>query len=184
MTESKPEHTSLTIFEAGEPERQEAIKALLTGVTPGDEVKEVRTRGNKTVPSVNVYYMTRQAGLITGFRWSHTKLSEKWWPNEQHPVEYEMEVRVDIWDRDGNIYSHEASGSGDVSFHSDRRGNVLSWTNIKNSARSRAIKKCLSYFGIAHDVYRRKEVIEDTEDYFGETQTKDQSTTTTEEDYF
>ena len=161
MTKPKTE-TSLTLFDGIDAKHlEEAVKALISGKTPRAEIKEVKVRGGRLVPSVNAYYMTRQIGLLTGFRWSSEELGDRWWPNEENPVEYEVKVRVTIYDQNGNAYSHTSTGRGDPAFHSDKDGNILSRVNIKKSGYTDGIKKCLSYFGIANDVYGRKDLSED-----------------------
>ena len=66
-------------------ERKKAIQRFLAGRTPKDNIKwrEGNTKGVKDVPYVTGSYIMRQAGLVTGFKWSHRKLDQRtlpdWW---------------------------------------------------------------------------------------------------------
>ena len=144
------EDTALTIF--GRPDK-EAIESLLTGRTPVNEIKDRVVGGGKRAKYVNTYYMTRQASLITGFRWAAECLEEKIHPGPPAPAqEIAAKMRVTLWDRDGNKVSFESWGCVQV-----QKQGVLFYDQMK-AAYSDGIKKCLSYFGIANDVYGGKDL--------------------------
>lgn len=160
MTKNNSQQTSLTLFDGiGDEEYKKAVEALISGKTPSAEIRERTIPGGSRANYVNAYWMTRQISLLTGFKWSSCKLSEKWWPNEDDPQEYECEVRITIYDPQGNPYSHESTGGAVVL--RDKQNKILSRINTKKTGYTDGIKKCLSYFGIANDVYGRKDLSED-----------------------
>ena len=161
MTE---EAKALTIFEAvGTKERGEAIKNLLKGRTPINEVRKRPMRGGGEANYVNTYYMTRQIALLTGFRWTSCCLEEKFYPDEKSPREVGAKMEVTIWDINSNQYSHSSWGQKDIArWTSDgkdhKAGEPISIFDDLKAAYSDGIKKCLSYFGIANDIYGGKEL--------------------------
>lgn len=158
------EEKALTIFEAiSKKEQLEAIKNLLKGKTPIAEVKKRPMRGGGEANYVNTYYMTRQVSLITGFRWQSRPLEEKFYPDEKNPREVGVKMEVIIYDKDGHQYSHQSWGQKDIArWASDgkdhKTGEPISIFDDLKAAYSDGIKKCLSYFGIANDVYGGKEL--------------------------
>ncbi len=162
MTE---EQKVLTIFDAGIKERAEAIKNLLRGKTPINEIKKRPVRGGGEANYVNTYYMTRQIALLTGFRWTTKYIEERARPNFDKPIEVGVRVEVTIWDNQGNQFTQGSWGQKDVVryTHDDPKGNykagdIISLFDDLKAAESDAIKKSLSYFGIANDVYGGKEL--------------------------
>jgi hypothetical protein len=146
----------LTIFDGVErKEVQKAILNLINGKTPISEVRKLPTEAGG-YNYVNGYYMTRQLSLITGFRWSSECLEEVWYPSKEKPDELGAKMKVTIWDKDGNQYSHISWGAAKVK-------PKISIFDEWKSAYTDGIKKCLSYFGIANDVYGGRDL-----DYFGE----------------
>lgn len=164
------EGKTITIFEAvGKKERDEAIKNLLRGKTPIAEVKKRPGRGGDEFNYVNTYYMTRQISLLTGFRWTTHCLEERHYPSEQNPKEVGAKIEVIIWDTNSNQYSHQSWGQKDVArYTKDQfnrqgekvalKGDIISIFDDLKAAYSDGIKKCLSYFGIANDIYGGKEL--------------------------
>jgi len=154
---------------------QAAIKSLITGKTPITEVRKRDSRGGE-VNYVNGYYMFRQASLITGFRWSSRCLQEKYVPNEDSPVEIGALMEVILYDQQGNAFSHQSWGNSDVKrygkdqFKDGKKahsaGEIISLFDDLKAAYTDGIKKCLSYFGIANDIYGGRELnyFEDQED--------------------
>lgn len=146
---------------------QTAIKSLISGKTPITEVRKRDSRGGE-VNYVNGYYMFRQASLITGFRWSSKCLREKYLPNEDTPTEIGALMEVTLYDQAGNAYSHQSWGSSDVKRYAKDQfkdgkkvhsaGEIISLLDDLKAAYTDGIKKCLSYFGIANDIYGGKEL--------------------------
>ncbi len=166
MTEKKiKEDKSLTIFEAIPlKERQEALNSLITGRTPQKEIKQRDARGGSTVNYVNTYYMTRQISLLTGWRWTSECLEERFFP-ESNPREAGARMKVTIWDAQGREYSHSSWGQKDISKWAKdnpakgvKAGDPIAIFDDLKAAYSDGIKKCLSYFGIAADIYGGKEL--------------------------
>ena len=164
------ETTALTIFDAiGEQERAEAIKAFLSGRTPQSEIQERDGRGGTRIKYVKTYYMTRQITLLTGSRWSHENTEERARPNWDDPIEVGVKVRITVWDSNSTAYSHTAWGQKDVArfkakygkdnkvLNPDQANKLISIFDDLKAAESDGIKKALSYFGIANDVYGGKE---------------------------
>mgnify|MGYP001575280079 CR=1 FL=1 len=164
------EDKQLTVFgNVGEKERQEAVNNLLTGRTPSSEIRTRKARGGGEVNYVNTYYMVRQIGLLTGFRWSSEMVREKFRPNEEDPVEVGVLMKVTIWDQ-GKTFWHYSWGQKDVAryqakydklgklLNPEQEGKIISLFDDLKAAYSDGIKKCLSYFGIASDVYGGKEL--------------------------
>ncbi|HOX23623.1 MAG TPA: hypothetical protein PLL10_09175 [Elusimicrobiales bacterium] len=157
---------TVTLFEAvGEQERNKAIQSLMNGKTPITEVRKRPMRGGGEANYVNTYYMTRQLSLITGFRWASEYLEDKARPNWESPIEVGVKVKVTIWDKNGTPYSHTCWGGKDVVRYTkdDPRGNykagdIISLFDDLKAAESDAIKKCISYFGVANDIYGGKEL--------------------------
>lgn len=136
-----------------------AINNLISGTTPKEEIKEREVGGGKMAKYVNTYYMTHQFSLVTGFKWSSECLEERTFPDikdkegKPFPIqELAAKMKVTTWDRNGSQYSHVAWGCVPV----QSRG-VLLFDQWK-AAYSDGIKKCLSYFGIANDVYGGKDL--------------------------
>jgi len=161
---------AVTIFEAiPEKARREAIQALLTGKTPKKYILHRPARGGGIADYVNTYYMTRQASLVTGFRWSSECLREVFRPNEQDPVEIGALMKVTLLDGSGNEVSHISWGGKEVAKYSrdmldpktkeavHKKGDIISLFDDLKAAYSDGIKKCLSYFGIANDIYGSKD---------------------------
>ena len=146
---------------------QTAIKSLISGKTPITEVRKRDSRGGK-MNYVNGYYMFRQASLITGFRWSSKCLREKYIPSEDNPTEVGALMEVILYDQAGNAYSHQSWGSSDVKRYAKDKfkdgkkvhfaGEIISLFDDLKAAYTDGIKKCLSYFGIANDIYGGKEL--------------------------
>ena len=159
------DETALTIFEAvGIKQRQEALQTLLTGKTPEKYILTRPARGGGIAKYVNTYYMTRQISLVTGFRWNSECLKEEFRPNKEEPVEIGAFMKVTILDGSGNEISHYSWGQKDVARYSydDKKGNykkgdMISLFDDLKAAYSDGIKKCLSYFGIANDIYGSKD---------------------------
>ena len=157
---------ALTIFDAvTDKERKEAVRNLLRGRTPVTEIRKRPMRGGGEANYVNTYYMTRQIALLTGFRWTMEYLEDRARPNWDKPVEVGVRVKVTIWDNNGTQYSQGSWGQKDVARYTkdDPRGNykagdIISLFDDLKAAESDAIKKALSYFGIANDVYGGKEI--------------------------
>jgi len=156
---------ALTIFEAiGKKQRIAAIQALLTGKTPEKYILTRPARGGGIAKYVNTYYMTRQVSLVTGFRWNSECLKEEFRPNKEEPVEIGAFMKVTILDGSGNEISHYSWGQKDVARYNydDKKGNykkgdMISLFDDLKAAYSDGIKKCLSYFGIANDIYGSKD---------------------------
>lgn len=146
----------LTIFDGiDRKEVQQSIKNLIEGKTPIKEVRQLPADAGG-FNYVNTYYMTRQISLITGFRWTSECLEEKPYPDAEKPIELGAKMKVTIWDKNGNQFSHVSWGSAKVK-------PKISFFDQWKAAYSDGIKKCLSYFGIANDVYGGRDL-----DYFGE----------------
>jgi len=162
-------NNKLTIFntESYGKDIQAAIKSLITGRTPITEVRKRDSRSGE-VNYVNGYYMFRQASLITGFRWSSKCLREKYIPTEDNPTEIGTLMEVTLYDQAGNAYSHQSWGSSDVKRYAKDKfkdgkkvhsvGEIISLFDDLKSAYTDGIKKCLSYFGIANDIYGGREL--------------------------
>ena len=156
---------ALTIFEAiPDKARREAIKSLLTGKTPEKYILHRPGKGGGTIDYVNTYYMTRQISLVTGFKWISECLQEKFRPNEDNPIEVGAFMKVTIFDSTDAPISHTSWGSKDVSrYNKDdnkgnyKKGDIISLYDDVKAAYSDGIKKCLSYFGVANDVYGSKD---------------------------
>ena len=149
-----------SIFETDSTQFQEAFKSFIEGRTPAKEIKTRPMRGGGTANYVNTYYMTEQIGLLTGFRWSSECLEEKALPDWNNPRELGAKMRVTVWDREGKQYQHTSWGQKDVAVFTkgDKTGKPMSIFDDMKAAYSDGIKKCLSYFGIARDIYGGKEL--------------------------
>lgn len=168
----KEENTELTMFAIPVKEQKEAIKNLISGRTPINEVKQRPMRGGGTANYVNTYYMTRQISLITNFRWISECLEERILERE-----IGAKMKVTIYDKDGNAYSHISWGQKDIARYTKddpngnyKKGDSMSIFDDLKSAYSDGIKKCLSYFGIANDIYGGKEL-----EYFADDNTTENS---------
>ena len=145
-------NTALTVFEhMDKGEVEAAIKNLITGKTPRKEIRQREIGGGRKAPYVNGYYMFRQLSLITGFRWSSECLEEKTYPDKPPHKYLGARMKVTIWDKHGNQYSHVSWGEKPIT---EGTGYFDQW----KAAYTDGIKKCLSYFGIANDVYGAKDL--------------------------
>lgn len=171
----------LTIFsgeKAVEKDVLAAIKSLVTGQTPIIEVREKDGRSGKE-RYVNGYYMFRQASLLTGWRWSSKCLREKYVPSEEDPKEVGALMEITLFDQEGHSFSHQSWGSSAVHrYEKDgkghKAGDIISLFDALKSAYTDGIKKNLSYFGIANDIYGGKEL-----NYFEENNETGQTSLTT-----
>ena len=149
-------HDDFSLFTANLIEPQiEAIITLITGKTPVADIRWREARGGGQVRYVNTYYMTRMMNLLTRFRWKAECLEEKTRTPER-PVEVMAKMKVTYWDDKGREYSQTSWGSKDIS-RSRRDSSMISFGDDLKAAYSDGIKKCLSYFGIADDIYGSKE---------------------------
>jgi hypothetical protein len=161
MVEDK---NQLTIFEVKNDQFQKAFESFISGKTPNEVIKQKDGKGGGKENFVNIYWMTEQISLLTGFRWTSECLEEKALPNWDKPRELGAKIRVTIWDKDNRQYQHTSWGQKQVGYyklnHSDKTkaGQPLSIFDDLKAAYSDGIKKCLSYFGIARDVYGGKEM--------------------------
>ena len=163
---------SMTIynyFNAMRTEVKNALEGLIRGQTPATEIRTRVIRGGGKARYVNTYFMTRMASLLTGFRWSSECMAEKYVPNEMAPREVGAKMRVTLYDEEGKSYFMEAWGQSDVKKYANndpkgnyKAGDPMSIIGDMKAAYSDGIKKCLSYFGIANDVYGGKDL-----SYFG-----------------
>lgn len=156
----------LTIFSVGKAERQIAIDAFLSGITDKKHIRQRPARGGGNVEYVSTYYMTRMMNLLTGFKWTSECVEEKARPNWETPVEIMCKMKVTTWDNNGRALSHTAWGTKDVAYYKSKftkdskappKPQIIALGDDLKAAYSDGIKKCLSYFGIADDVYGGKE---------------------------
>jgi hypothetical protein len=158
------EDNQLTIFEVKNDQFQKALDSFISGNTPHDVIKKRPMRGGGDANYVNTYWMTEQIGLLTGFRWSSECLEEKAIPNWDKPREIGAKMKVTIWDRIGKTYNHTSWGQKEVAYYKStyadksKAGLPMSIFDDLKAAYSDGIKKCLSYFGIARDIYGGKEL--------------------------
>lgn len=163
--EIKLERVPKNVFEITLPEWRErrfkAFKALISGRTPLDCIKERPGRGGSPQKYVDVGYMTEQANLLYNFEWTHEVLQEVERTNGKGEiVEVGAFIKVTV-----QTTSHTSWGQKDVARYtkdafdgSHKAGDIISLFDDKKAAISDGIKKCLSYFGIAADVYAGKEL--------------------------
>jgi recombination DNA repair RAD52 pathway protein len=145
----------LTIFDIGLAERQKAMDVFLSGDTPREFIRKRPGRGGSTQEYVSTYYMTRLFNLITGFQWTSECLEEKYRPDATKPIEIMVKMKVTTWNKSNQPISHTAWGTKDVVY--TKQGKIIALGDDLKAAYSDGIKKCLSYFGIADDVYGGKE---------------------------
>ena len=151
--------TALPINSKEFRERQtEAIKRLVTGKTPLKEIKKREGRGGGQQKYVDIAYMTEQANFITGYRWKQEIIKEEEYKDKTGKVlELGVLVRVTFY-ANGMEISKEQWGQKDVMYRKDKPEIPLCYFDDKKAAISDGVKKCLSYFGIAADVYAGKEL--------------------------
>ena len=176
MEEEQEQKSNLAMFAIPKAEQQKAIKNLINGRTPVEEVKQRAMRGGGTANYVNTYYMTRQISLITNYRWTSECLEERILDKE-----IGCRMKVTIYDKDGNAYSQTSWGQKDIARYSKddvngnyKKGDPMSIFDDLKAAYSDGIKKCLSYFGIANDIYGGKEL-----EYFADDSTGNSGVTLT-----
>lgn len=142
-----------TLFELLDiKEVQKAVANLILGKTPQEEIRERVVGGGKKAKYVNGYYMFRQASLITGFRWSSECLEEKTYPLNPPYQALGAKMKVTYWDKYNNEYSHTSWGAVDI------QAKGVNYFDQWKAAYTDGIKKCLSYLGIANDVYGGKDL--------------------------
>lgn len=146
--------------------RKEAIRRLLSASTPPEYVKNRPMRGGGTANYVDIGYMSEQANLLTYHRWQDEILKEEIRCNDKdEPVEIGVLIKVTVWGASGFPCSHEQWGQKDVARYkyndkggAYKAGDIISLFDDKKAAISDGVKKCLSYFGIAADIYAGKEL--------------------------
>ena len=139
--------------------RAEAINNLITGRTPLGQIKKRPGRGGGSQRYVDIVYMTEQANLITTFKWKQEVVKEEEYRDKNGKVlELGVLVRVTFYGADGEAVSKEQWGQKEVMYQKDRPDIPVCYFDDKKAAISDGVKKCLSYFGIAADVYAGKEL--------------------------
>lgn len=155
----------VTIFSSTNAEfnklQEEAINNLFKSKTPIKHIRQRPIQGGGEANYVNTYYMTQQASLITGFRWESECLEERAIPDWENPIEIGCKMRVTIYDSKGNAYRHTSWGQKEVGRYKKehpKAGEAMSIFDDLKAAYSDGIKKALSYFGIANDIYGGREI--------------------------
>ena len=138
--------------------KKEALTRLTKGMTPLKEIKSRPGRGGGTQKYVDIAYMVEQANLLTTFNWKQEVIKEEEFRDKSGKVlEIGTLVRVTFFNPDGTEISKEQWGQKEVMY---QKGTDIpvAYFDDKKAAISDGVKKCLSYFGIAADVYAGKEM--------------------------
>jgi recombination DNA repair RAD52 pathway protein len=136
--------------------KKEAITRLTKGMTPLKEIKTRPGRGGGSQRYVDIAYMVEQANLLTTFNWKQEVVKEEEFKDSKSKVlEIGALVRVTFYTSDGSAISKEQWGQKEVMYKGE---NPIAYFDDKKAAISDGVKKCLSYFGIAADVYAGKEL--------------------------
>lgn len=136
----------------------EAIDRLTSGKTPMKEIKNRPGRGGTTQKYVDITYMVEQANLITSYNWKQEVIKEEEFRDKNGKIlEVGVLVRVTFYNTDGTAVSKEQWGQKDI-VYDKTTGNPVAYFDDKKAAISDGTKKCLSYFGIAADVYAGKDL--------------------------
>lgn len=138
--------------------KKEALNRLTKGMTPLKEIKTRPGRGEGTQRYVDIAYMVEQANLLTTFNWKQEVVKEEEFRNKDGKVlEIGVLVKVTFFNPDGTGISKEQWGQKEVMYQKGT-DNPVAYFDDKKAAISDGVKKCLSYFGIAADVYAGKEL--------------------------
>lgn len=161
MTEKQKETAIVPVMDSAEfiKRKKEAIKRLTSGMTPLTEIKSRPGRGGGVQKYVDIGYMVEQANLLTTFNWKQEVVKEEEYRDKNGKVlEIGVLVRVTFYNTDGSGISKEQWGQKDIVYQKPDLTLPVSYFDDKKAAISDGVKKCLSYFGIAADVYAGKEM--------------------------
>ena len=138
--------------------RKKAIISLTKGMTPMKEIKTRPGRGGGNQRYVDIAYMVEQANLLTTFNWKQEVIKEEEFRDKNGKVlEIGVLIRVTFFNPNGSAISKEQWGQKEVMYQKDT-DKPVAYFDDKKAAISDGVKKCLSYFGIAADVYAGKEL--------------------------
>lgn len=114
--------------------------------TDPSQIEVRKGRAGQNYKYVSISYMIKAANMAFGFAWSVKVVS---WGVSETEIICNIELTTEI---DGKIITKSATGQKDVTFKKDSK-EVLCKGDDYKSAQADAIKKALSLFGIAQDVY-------------------------------
>lgn len=138
--------------------KKEALSRLTKGMTPLKEIKTRPGRGGGSQRYVDIAYMVEQANLLTTFNWKQEVVKEEEFRSKDGKVlEIGVLVKVTFFNPDGTGISKEQWGQKEVMYQKGT-DTPVAYFDDKKAAISDGVKKCLSYFGIAADVYAGKEL--------------------------
>jgi recombination DNA repair RAD52 pathway protein len=162
MTDKKELTTETILPVLNSPEfikrKKEAIARLTKGMTPLKEIKTRPGRGGTNQRYVDIAYMVEQANLLTTFNWKQEVVKEEEFKDGKGKiVEIGVLVKVTFYTPDGSAISKEQWGQKEVMYQKGT-DTPVAYFDDKKAAISDGVKKCLSYFGIAADVYAGKEL--------------------------
>ena len=135
---------------------EEALKGLVTGVTPRDVIFQRPSRGGIQVDYVPGWWFISQLNALFNWNWDFEVLEQDI-GTKQVWVKGKLVVRG----VDGMVISKTAFGGSDIKTKKDT-GEIIDIGDDLKSAATDAMKKAATLLGFAPDVYGRREVLEQT----------------------
>lgn len=114
--------------------------------TDPSQVEERKGRAGQKYKYVSISYMIKAANMAFGFAWSVRVIS---WIETPTEIICNVELKAEI---NGQPIIKAAAGQKDIAFKKDTKDFLCKGDDYK-AAQADAIKKALSLFGIAQDVY-------------------------------
>lgn len=157
--EVAPEPLREELREVREEKFEEALRSLVTGTTPRDVVFQRPARGGVQVDYVPGWWFIEQLNSLFGYCWDLEVLN--------HNIEWKIKqiwvlVRLTVHGPDGATVSKTSFGSSDIKFYREKPDQPLDIADDLKAAVTDGMKKAATMFGLASDVYGRREVLEQT----------------------
>lgn len=114
--------------------------------TDPNQIEERKGRAGQTYKYVPISYMIKAANMAFGFAWSIKVVS---WIESATEIICNVELTAEV---SGKLITKAATGQKDFAFKKDSKDFLCKGDDYK-AAQADAIKKALSLFGIAQDVY-------------------------------
>ena len=140
-----PELLTKSLYEKWQG-RSISERLIMLQKTDPSQIEERKGRTGQKYKYVSISYMIKAANMAFGFAWSVRVVS---WIETATEIICNIELIAEI---DGKSITKAATGQKDIAFRQNSK-EVLCKGDDYKSAESDAIKKALSLFGVAQDVY-------------------------------
>ncbi len=148
------------LLELSEEKYKVALTSLITGKTPKDAMYQRPIRGGTEVDYVPGWWFIEQLNALFGHLWDFEVLRETI-GEKQIWLLGKLTVKLP-----GGMAVHKtAYGGSDIKVyadHSPKAGKVIDIGDDLKAAATDSLKKAATLFGLASDIYRKREILERT----------------------